>query len=169
MMAMTYVKKDNKLYYVVDYWDHIQKAFDGGFYVEALQIPHSYINGQMQMLLQLEGQRTRPDEVASQDYNQKIDTANELGYAQLAKALYVTGVFTHDLYLRLMEFNKIRNKIIHKLFSENSEETDKDNGIPLVQIDKAVKDGIKLCDEVRMRGEDIIEEFQYPSTSPSEN
>ena len=120
--------------------DHAQKAFDDGYYIEAIQITHSWIECKLQELIILTG---------SIDFNSTAsktsDIINEnIGYRNAAHFLYTISQLTEKEYQDLLNFNSKRNKIIHDLFYRPWVIDDKKE-IPITVFETAIKKGIDLC------------------------
>jgi hypothetical protein len=94
--------------------DHAEAARRAGYYIEAIQVLHSWIEVKLQEWLLLS---------RHQNIRGSIETVWESAFGipllQVAKALFVTGKMNKTTFDAVCRFNAMRNKVIHKLFHEN--------------------------------------------------
>ena len=121
--------------------DHAQEAYDAGYYIEALQTLHGWIEVKLRELLQLQRVGT-PSENKDTELERVWNMTNELSLNQLAKALFIIGALSEDILNQVLSFNRVRNNITHKLFHDTYEK--QYLGIPREEYDKAFHDGITL-------------------------
>jgi hypothetical protein len=67
---------------------------------------------------------------------------NDLSLNQIAKALFIIGALPEDTLNKVLNFNRVRNNLVHKLFHESYEK--EYSGIPRAEYDKAFQDGVNL-------------------------
>ena len=121
--------------------DHAQEAYDAGYYIEALQTLHGWLEIKLRELLKL--QRTGiPSKGDDKDWGRAWNMAHELSLNNIAKALFIAGALPEDLLNRILHFNRVRNNLIHKLFYDPHEE--QYPGIPKEEYDAAFHAGIEL-------------------------
>ena len=121
--------------------DYAQAAFNKKYYLEAIQLLHSWIESKLRELIIL----TRHGNLKG-GYKDIWKAMYELSYTQLSKALYVSGKINKSKYEALTKFNSLRNKIIHKLFYETWEKGVV--GIPLSDLKSTFKIGKKVCIQI---------------------
>lgn len=90
----------------------IDEAFQSGRYVEAFALLHGLIDWLMASLYQLE--IVFSGKATSQDAWRLIE-GKQYGYLDSAKFLRESRILTDAEYDRLLKFNGIRNKIVHRL------------------------------------------------------
>lgn len=135
---MSYNISNNRVTFAGFAGEHAQEAYKNGYYIEAIQVLHGSIEEYMRQLLLIAGSH---QEQTHQDYPDRWDTANRLSYIQAAQALYVFTVIPQSLHETLMAFNRIRNMLLHTLFSEKYSA---EHGIDMEKIAEAVKLGTEL-------------------------
>jgi hypothetical protein len=120
---------------------HAERAFEDGYYIEALQTLHIWIEVKIQewLLLSKHGNsRVSQREV--------WDAAFSTSLVNAIKALFIVGKMPKSLYQDVCKFNSMRNKVIHRLFVEPY-----DGEMPSVSFDeygKVFKSGIKICQKL---------------------
>lgn len=121
--------------------DHAERAFEDGYYIEALQTLHIWMESKIQewLLLSKHGNsRVSQREV--------WDAAFSIPLINAIKALFIVGKMPENLYQDVCKFNSMRNKVIHRLFIEPY-----DGEMPSVRFDeyrKVFKNGIKICQKL---------------------
>jgi hypothetical protein len=93
--------------------DHAAAARRAGYYVEAIQVLHSWIEAKLQewLLLSRHGSIRGSLETV-------WEAAVGMSLLQVAKALFVTGKMNKSTFDAVCRFNAKRNQVIHKLFYE---------------------------------------------------
>jgi len=127
-----------------------QSAYDAGHYVEAIQILHGWMENQAQSLLMLVG-AVHFDAKQSDTW----DLTDTISFSACAKVLFILNQITKLEYNELTELNKMRNKIIHKLFKEPYEFAYE--GIPKSDYDKVFKRTLEQLYLLTRKCEQIIE------------
>ncbi len=93
--------------------DRAKKAYDEGYYIEAMQTLHGMLEIKCQELFML---------IGAEHYKQKHaeiwDISNEIPFNMLLKVLFVLGQISKEEFDNLQSLNSIRNKIIHQMFKE---------------------------------------------------
>ena len=121
--------------------DHAQEAYDAGYYVEALQTLHGWMEVKLRELLHL--QRAGPNVSGKdKDWVRSWNMSNDLSLTNIAKALFIVGALPEDTLNRILNFNRVRNNLIHKLYFDPYDEPYP--GIPKEEYDTAFRDGIDL-------------------------
>jgi hypothetical protein len=128
-----------------------EQAYQQGFYVEAIQILHAYLENQAQSLLML---------VGCVHFNaEQEDTwgiADSFSFLQCVKALFVLNQITKDQFSEFSEFNSLRNKVVHQIFKEPYEHAHE--GVPKDDYDMIFKRTLDQIDFFTRKNEDIIED-----------
>lgn len=92
-----------------DIFDSAEEAFNHSRYVEAFALLHAYIDWWMTALIQLrEGAKT-----SSKTYEHLFE--REYRFKSSAKTLLKKAIIDEKQHGRLLQFNKLRDKIIHRL------------------------------------------------------
>jgi hypothetical protein len=119
--------------------NHAMRAYREGYFVEAIQVLHGFLEAKMQELLMV----SRHGNIVG-SLKEVWDITQELSFNALSKALFISGRISQSEYKDLQKFNSIRNKLIHKFFLEPYE---KDyQGIPKKDYDKVFHAGIDLVE-----------------------
>ena len=143
--------KEDK-YIRIDGWpsDHAHEAYEKGYYVEAIQVLHGYIENQARSLLVLVGSVH-----FSTKQSETWDTVDEIAYKDVIKALLAVGQITKQESLDLLQVNSVRNKMIHRLFKEPYVYAHP--GFPKEEYDRVFKQAMLWADRMREKTEEIIE------------
>ena len=98
--------------------DHAREAYKSGFYIEAIQVLHGWIEVKLRGLLLL----LDSDAVKNDKHWARIwDMTNEFPLLIAAKLLFVAGVISEKQFNRIQAFNRVRNNLIHKFFYDPHE------------------------------------------------
>jgi hypothetical protein len=138
------MRKDN---IIINEWptDAAKRAYQNGYYIEALQILHSWIENRLQehlVLCRHKNFKEIPDEV--------WEVSKELSLLNVSKTLYIIGKINKSIWTNLRRFNSIRNKLIHRLFSENEEGLE---GIPKRDYEDLFELGIKIAELIEFKSD----------------
>lgn len=128
-----------KKYIEVPYWpeDHAKKAYAAGYYIEAIQCIHGFIELQLRELVML----NRHDQGPHEHFDMAVDTMYEISLSAVVKVLFIQKVISKEVRDQLMQFNKVRNCIVHQIFSDKKGAR---RGIPKKQYDDGYKSGLEL-------------------------
>lgn len=93
-------------------------AYQKGFYLEAIQIVHAWLENQAQELLMLIG-------IVHFEANEEDtwDLVNTFSFYDTIKILYALNHLTKNEFDSFAEFNSMRNKVIHKIYRQRHDET----------------------------------------------
>ncbi len=129
--------------------DHAHEAYEKGYFVEAIQVLHGWIESQARELLML---------IGSIHFHTKLaDTWNyvdEMSYKDVVKALLVVGQVTTEESADLLRINSARNKMIHQIFKEPYEKLHK--GFPKPEFDRVFKDAMKWADRMSEKSDELV-------------
>jgi hypothetical protein len=120
--------------------DHAEEARKAGYYVEAIQTVHAWVETLLRDILLLSPQSGRLHKRG--DFGKAWDVSNELSYTAAANAAFVAGLVERTTLDKLRAFNSVRNALIHKLLYEPYEFAYE--GMPRRKYTTAFKLGIKL-------------------------
>jgi hypothetical protein len=123
---------------------HAQSAFKAGYYVEALQVLHGWLEVKHQEWLLLSRHKNTRGSV-----EEVWDAAFGIPLLQAAKALFVTGKMPKSTFDTVCKFNSMRNKVIHQMFHEKYES----GAVPISfkDCEKTFAVGLKLCERLENR------------------
>lgn len=146
------IKIENKFFIRIREWpgDHAKRAYDNQNYVEAIQVLHGFIENKLQELLILTGSVD-----FDQDSAETWDIANQVSYINCSKVLFILGQFSRNEYQNVLQFNSMRNQVVHKLFHEPFNEGEK--GIPRTDYDRVFKLGLEMSDLLQRKSQEKIE------------
>jgi hypothetical protein len=133
--------------------DHAQEAYEAGYYIEALQTLHGWMEVKLRELLHLQRVGT-PSEDKHNEWSKAWNMTNELPLNHIARALFVMGALSEDILNKILSFNRVRNNLIHKLFHEPYEK--EYLGIPKEDYDAAFRAGIDLGYVINSMSEEKI-------------
>jgi hypothetical protein len=124
--------------------DHAVRAYREGFFLEAIQVLHTFLEAKMRDLFMVSRHGN-----LSGGYREIWDVTQELGFNVLARALFASGKLTKKEYNQFQQFNSLRNKVVHKFFWEPY---DKDyKGVPKKEYDQLFQVGMKLVEGVERK------------------
>lgn len=130
--------------------DYAQKAYNKKNYIEAMQVLHGFIETKLQELLILTGMVD-----FNRDASEIWDIANQISYINCVKVLYVLGQISRKEYQDAIQFNKMRNQLVHKIFHDPYDQGFK--GIPSEEFAIVFKQGLELGDLLQRKTEEKIE------------
>jgi hypothetical protein len=120
--------------------DHAEAARKAGFYVEAIQTIHAWLETQLRDVLLLS---PSVDELYKRgDFGSAWDASNQIPYTAAANAAFVAGLISKETLEQLRSFNSVRNALIHKLMYEPYKYAYE--GMPRRKYTATFKRGIKL-------------------------
>lgn len=128
--------------------DHAYTAYRRKYFIEAIQTLHSWLECKLRELLNMSS-LYRLKGADEDGWIRAWDLSNEFSLNNAAKALFIIGSLSEAELSRIVEFNRVRNNIIHKLFWDPHNE--KWNGVPKSEYDRAFKEGMKLCAKIELR------------------
>jgi hypothetical protein len=121
--------------------DHALRAYQEGFFLEAIQVLHGFLEARMRDLLMV----SRHGNI-KRGFQEIWDIIQEMGLNVLARALLVNGKLTKAEYNEFQRFNSMRNRVVHKFFWEPYEKHYK--GVPMKEFELVFRTGIKLVDKI---------------------
>jgi hypothetical protein len=127
-----------------------EQAYQQGFYVEAIQILHAFLENQAQSLFMLVG---CVHFNAAQEDTWHI--ADSFSFHHCVKALFVLNQITKDQFSEFSKFNSLRNKVVHQIFKEPYEQAHE--GVLKDEYDTIFKRTLDQIDFFTRKNEDIIE------------
>jgi len=130
--------------------DHARKAYEEGYFVEAIQVLHGFIESQARALLMLVGRVH-----FGTQFSDTWDTTDEIPYKDVIKALLAVGQVSKQECADLLQINSMRNKMIHQIFKEPYEKAHP--GLPKDQYDKVFQQALEWADLMGEKGDIIIE------------
>jgi len=127
-----------------------EEAYKNGYYVEAIQTLHSFLEAQARSYLML---------IGCMHFNAKQsdtwDLADTLSFNDTLKVLLILNQITNEQYAEFKRFNSLRNKIVHQLYKEPYAK--EYLGVPKQQFDEVFKETIKEAFFFTEKCEEIIE------------
>jgi hypothetical protein len=121
--------------------DHAEAARRAEYYVEAIQVLHSWIEVKLQEWLLL----SRHHNIRG-SYEVVWESAFGIPLLQVAKALFVIGKMNKTTFDAVCRFNAMRNRIIHKLFHQKDDALGP--SITVSEYSKAFQYGIGLSNRL---------------------
>ena len=130
--------------------DHAEKAYRQGFYIEAIQVLHAWVETQARSFLMLVG--SVHFKAKQRDTWELADT---FSLNQCMKALFVLNHITKDEYDAFKQLNAMRNKVIHQIFRDPHD--DVFEGVARSEYDRVYKATMAQADFFVRKNEEIIE------------
>jgi hypothetical protein len=128
---------------------HATRAYGEGFFLEAVQVLHGFLEAKMRDLLMV----SRHGNI-KHGYQDVWDITQEMGFNVLARALLVSGKLTKAEYDELQRFNSMRNRVVHKFFWEPYAKDYK--GVPKKDYDLVFQMGIRLVDQIDFKAGTVL-------------
>jgi len=126
-----------------------EQAYRQGFYVEAIQILHSFLENQARSFFML---------IGSVHFNAEQkdtwDIADSFSFHECLKALFVLNQITKSEFDEFNKFNSLRNKVVHQIFKEPYEEIHE--GVPKADYDLLFNRTLDQIDFFTRKTEEII-------------
>jgi hypothetical protein len=132
--------------------DHAQDAKAAGFHIEAIQTLHGWVEVKIrELLLSLRAEAVGIDK----HWGRIWDMTNQISLYNATNALFIAGVLSERQVARILDFNRIRNNVIHKLFHDPYEKEYR--GVPVKEYSAAFRAGNKLGWELQTLVEERFE------------
>ena len=129
--------------------DRAKKAYDEGYYAEAIQTLHSWLEVICREMLGL---------VGSVYFKTKLsdtwDITDEISLSNILKVLFILGQITKEEYDGMQELNSMRNKIIHQMYKDPYEKEFK--GIPKTEYDRVFNSSLEYCELLQEKNEKLV-------------
>lgn len=129
---------------------YAKKAYDQGFYIEAIQVLHAWVETQARSYFMLVGSVH-----FKAQQGDTWDLADTFTLNQCLKALYVLNHITKSEYESFKQLNTLRNKVVHQIFREPYE--DVYEGVSLAEYDRVFDATLEQADFFVRKNEEIIE------------
>ena len=129
--------------------DHAREAYEKGYFVEAIQVLHGWIETQARSLLMLVG-----NVYFSTKQAETWDSVNEIGYKDVVKALLAVGQITKHESSDLLQINSARNKMIHQIYREPYEKVHL--GFLKSEYDRIFQQAMQWAERMSEKNENII-------------
>lgn len=130
--------------------DHAQQAYRNGYFLEAIQTLHGYLERKVQELLLM--QRVAKSEL-DESWPKAWDVSVEFTLNNAAKALFVIKAISEEELNKISKFNRVRNNLVHKLFFDPHDE--KWQGVKREEYDKLFEIALELCEEIDSKSAEI--------------
>lgn len=125
------------------------KAYSEGFYVEAIQILHCFLENQARSLVMLIG--NVHFNAAQAD---TWDIADTFSFQQCLKILFVLNQISKEQFLEFNKFNQLRNHVVHQLYKEPYEKMYL--GIPKSKFDEIFHKTMEQIYIFTRKNEDLV-------------
>jgi len=129
--------------------DHASRSYREGFFLEAIQVLHGFLEVKMRDLLMV----SRHGNIR-RSLQEIWDITGEMGFNVLARALFISGKLTKKEYNDIQRFNSLRNRLVHKFFWEPYGKCYK--GVPKKEYDFVFNEGIRLVDQIDFKSGSIL-------------
>ena len=116
--------------------EEAQRAYDSGYYIEAIQITHGWLENQARSFLMLIG-CVHFNSSQSETWN----LSDTISLNDTLKVLRILNQVTEDEFSTFKRFNSLRNKIVHQYFKDPY---DKEYlGVPKREFDEVFQETIR--------------------------
>ncbi len=130
--------------------DYAEKAFAAGYYLEALQTLHGWIECKLRELLLL--QRSLLG-ASYEGWPKAWDVSNEFSLNSASKTLLVLGAITEEEQRDISAFNRVRNNLVHKMFYDPYDEHWQ--GVDKKELVDAFQKGLRLANEIELKSGEV--------------
>ncbi len=146
---MSLKKTDDHLFFGGVDQNYIMESLKTGHFIEAIQLLHSELEALLRLLFMISFKVKETDE----DKKQTLESVHELNYRSLSNALFIANIISKKQFNSLILCNKLRNRIIHKLF-EQKYDVDKKT-ISKSECKRVASIGLELMEEFTNKIETI--------------
>ncbi len=123
---------------------HANSAYKRGHFVEAIQVLHGYLEMRMYEALMLLAPNTFSTKI-----KKIIDSCNEIPFREIVKILWILNYINDNERNELNALNKVRNEVVHDLFSDEKEISKK-------KYDQIFKNSINLAKKMDNKNIDLL-------------
>lgn len=128
----------DKISITLDPVEHARNAYSAGYFVEAIQIIHGFVELQARELLML----NRSSKGAHEYFDIAYDSMFDISLNVAIKVLFIQKVISKEERDKLMFFNKTRNNLIHRIYTDDR--VGQNSGFPKSEYDKGFDDRVEL-------------------------
>lgn len=129
--------------------ERAKEAYNDGYFAEAIQILHGWIEIKCRELLKLVGNVHFDTELCD-----TWDITEEIPLNNIIKTLFILGQITKEEYHGFEKLNRMRNKIIHQMFKDPYDEEFK--GIPKNEYDSVFKRSLEYSQLLEEKIVDLV-------------
>ena len=129
--------------------EEAQRAYDDGYYIEAIQNLHGYIENQARSLLMLVGCVH-----FSAKQKETWDLSDTISLNDTLKVLRILNQITEEEFSKVKAFNALRNKIIHQYYKEPYEKVHL--GVPKKEYDEVFHETLRQAHFFTSKCEAIV-------------
>lgn len=115
--------------------EHAKKAYSEGYFLEAIQVVHGFLELQMRELIYLQKRTPGPHD----NFDLAIESMYTISFSTATKVLFIQKVISKDNKDKLDYFNAARNNMIHKIYYDNNKGW---VGYPASDYDRAFNIGL---------------------------
>jgi hypothetical protein len=144
---MEYIK------HIGDPSEFAQKAYQEGYFVEAIQVLHAFLENQARSLLMLVGCVH-----FSAAQGDTWDIADSFSLHDCLKVLFVLNQISKEEFKAFNAFNSLRNKVVHQIYKEPYDQHHE--GIPKKDYDKLFNRTLEEIDFFTRKNEEAIDKKQ---------
>ena len=126
-----------------------QNAYKDGYFVEALQIIHSFVENQCRSFLMLVGSVKFGAELS-----ETWDLTDTISFHNCIKVLFILNQITKDEYIFHNKLNSLRNNVIHNIYKEPYEKLFL--GVPRNEYDSIFNESIENLYFFTNKAEEIV-------------
>lgn len=129
--------------------EYADKACQAGYFVEAIQVLHGWIENQARSLLMLVGNIHFSTKIA-----ETWDAVDEIPYKDVVKSLFALGQISKKESEELLQINSARNKMIHQIFKDPYDKIH--HGFPKDEYDRIFQHAMVWANKMREKNEAIV-------------
>lgn len=124
--------------------EHAMKAFENGYYFEAVFVLHGFMHAKMLELFYLSCHKSL---VKTEDFEEVL---SRLSFDGISAVLYMRKRMSKKEYLVLKKLNQLRNKLAHEYFYEDGY---RKLEIKTNDLKTLFSNALKLCEKIEYRSD----------------
>ncbi|MET3032480.1 hypothetical protein [Flavobacterium johnsoniae] len=129
--------------------DHAFKAYEEGYYFEAVAVLHGFIEGQMKSLFHLHAIT-----ICKTSISDTWDVNDKISYIMLAHVLFVSNLINRNQYDILISFNSVRNELMHRFYLDKYDKDSK--GLSKAKLSSCFKPAYNLLYEIMEKADNLM-------------
>lgn len=128
---------------------HAIKAYEEGYYFEAVAVLHGFLEGQMKSLFHMHAIT-----VCKTSISETWDVNDKLSYIMLAHVLFVSNLLNRNQYDILISFNSVRNELMHRFYLDTYESGNK--VLSKAKLSSCFKPAYNLLYEIMEKADNLM-------------
>ena len=129
--------------------DHAFKAYKVGCYFEATAVLHGYLESQMKSLFHLYAIKNSQTQLS-----ETWDVSEKMSYIMLSHTLFILNIINKKEYHVLVNFNTLRNTLMHRFYLDPYEGTNK--GVSIKKFESCFVPAYNLLYQLMEKADELV-------------